>query len=711
VEALLRSLKRHFEDHKEGKSQEWVAFRRVPGEELPSLLLRLQGLALDLEKSLKDKELVGKFVASLDRRLAEQTNTQAMASTIETEGAYSLEEAYDAALMVSAGNARLKIARELAPRAAEASRSRWGSKPAGAHAAIVPEAAQMVAAAPVAPGGSGACHNCGEVGHYRNTCPQPCRNSSGGRNGGAGGRGGGRGRACFVCGELGHLAAECARRVVPVAAAAATPHHERGVSDGEFAKFQAWKAMSQAAAAVEVQGEDSDGSEWEDQGHPLGAVALPVARGPEQGPVPEMAAAGTKAGAEKARATREAKRNAQALRAPTMAKASVPAAVPGVGTQRIASPADGAGLEALKSRRDKAAAKERRSKLPDHGRHIAPQGLNRLPKSFLVGASPGQDQQFRLGQQVGGARSQPGPAAILGPAPAPGGKQPDGNPQGTRVVTPGSQGSETGGQSVEAVLSASGGPALSGGVTLSVLAFLELAEQAGLDLHAVAAMARGVSGGPAVVHPVRWPAEGATMAQNQAPVTQLSPAAKRAQAAWDREAAAAEAAAAVAATVGNGPGGARGLSRVSPPAPMGAGDTSKKGSGTQPSAGDTLAGESSAREEDTRNQLQARVGVRAQQPQLREQPESAAMGAARGLLEADARLACASSGIRGEGGTSCCQGGEGKGVEPGRRAGNEIDSSRGGGRGSAPGHHHAGARSGAAWGTLGGPQGEGARHR
>jgi hypothetical protein len=69
--ALLRSLKRHFEDHREGRAQEWVAFRREPEEELPSLLFRLQGLALDLEKPLKDKELVGKFVASLDRRLAE----------------------------------------------------------------------------------------------------------------------------------------------------------------------------------------------------------------------------------------------------------------------------------------------------------------------------------------------------------------------------------------------------------------------------------------------------------------------------------------------------------------------------------------------------------------------------------------------------------------------------------------------------------------
>jgi hypothetical protein len=50
VGALLASLKRHFEDHKEGKAQEWVAFRREPGEELPTMLFRLQGLALDLDK-------------------------------------------------------------------------------------------------------------------------------------------------------------------------------------------------------------------------------------------------------------------------------------------------------------------------------------------------------------------------------------------------------------------------------------------------------------------------------------------------------------------------------------------------------------------------------------------------------------------------------------------------------------------------------------
>lgn len=135
VGALLASLRRHFEDHKEGKAQEWVQFRRESGEDLPSLLFRLQGLALDLGKSLGDQELVTKFVTCLDRRLAEQTNSQAMAGTAQAGGAYTLEEAYEAALRVSAMNARLKIAREQVPRFFEPSRARGGSRHMAAHAA------------------------------------------------------------------------------------------------------------------------------------------------------------------------------------------------------------------------------------------------------------------------------------------------------------------------------------------------------------------------------------------------------------------------------------------------------------------------------------------------------------------------------------------------------------------------------------------------
>jgi hypothetical protein len=135
--ALLVSLKRHFEDHKEGKAQEGVQFRRESGEDLPSLLFRLQGLALDLGKPLGDQELVTKFVTCLDRRLAEQANSQAMAGTAQAGGAYTLEEAYEAALRVTAMNARLKIAREQVPRVAEVSRTRGGGRPMAALAGPV----------------------------------------------------------------------------------------------------------------------------------------------------------------------------------------------------------------------------------------------------------------------------------------------------------------------------------------------------------------------------------------------------------------------------------------------------------------------------------------------------------------------------------------------------------------------------------------------
>jgi hypothetical protein len=462
---------------------------------------------------------VGKFVASPDRRLAEQTNTQAMASTVERGEAYSLEEAYDAALMVSAGNARLKIARELAPRAAESSRPRWGTKPAGAHAAILQEVAPMVAVAQVTTGGSGACHNCGEVGHYRNTCTYPRRNSSGGRGtaAGAGGRGGGRSRACYVCGDPNHLAAQCAKRVVPVAAAAVAPQVTGGVNEAEYAEFQAWKAMSQAAAVVEAQTEEGEGSEWDDQEYQLGAVALSVSRAPSRGQDPAMAAAGTKAGAEKARATRAAKKRPQEPGVVVGGGVQRPTAAPGMGTARIASPVDLAALEALKGRRDKGAAKERLAKLPDHGRNVAPQGLNRLLKGFPVGAVVGEGQQLGPGQLLGGQHSitRTGkPIAAVGrdrllpragqqqAAPAPGDGRVTGQPEGPEI------------------LPSSAGPVLSGGVTVSVLAFLELAGRAGLDLPAVIAMARGPGADQTpVVRPIRLPAEGAAIirAEQQQP--------------------------------------------------------------------------------------------------------------------------------------------------------------------------------------------------
>jgi hypothetical protein len=409
VGALLASLKRHFEDHKEGKAQEWVAFKREPGEELPTMLFRLQGLALDLEKSLSDQELVVKFVTALDRRLGEQTSTQAVASTLQSGGAYTLDEAYEAALMVSSANSRLRIARELLPRAVgtDAARSRWGPRaPAGAHAAIVEHAPMAAAAPPGGPGGSGACHNCGEQGHYRSSCPYPRRISSGGRGQGpsGGGRGGGRTRACYVCGDVNHLAAQCAKRVVPVAAAAVVQRGSPGVNEADFAEFEAWKARSQAAMATGVEAEEQEGDEWDDEEYELGAVALPYGEGEEpRGRDLVMAAAGTKAGAEKARATRAAKkggttqvggmasvgtaqRTAEGLGSGAPRPPRPVAGVPQGGTTQIAGPVDPVALEALRGCRDKAAAKERLAKLPDHGRNVAPQGLNRLPKSFNTGA-------------------------------------------------------------------------------------------------------------------------------------------------------------------------------------------------------------------------------------------------------------------------------------------------------------------------------------
>jgi hypothetical protein len=153
VGALLVSLKRHFEDHKERKAQEWVQFRRESGKDLPSLLFRLQGLALDLGKPLGDQELVTKFVTCLDRWLAKQTNSQA-AGTAQAEGAYTLKEAYEAALRVTAMNARLKIAREQVPRVSEASRARGGGRPMAAYAAPVVEGKERQPLANAAVAGS-----------------------------------------------------------------------------------------------------------------------------------------------------------------------------------------------------------------------------------------------------------------------------------------------------------------------------------------------------------------------------------------------------------------------------------------------------------------------------------------------------------------------------------------------------------------------------
>lgn len=284
VKTMLASLKRHFEDRKEGKGQEWVQFWREQGEELPSLLFRLKGLATDLDKQGADQELVAKFITSLERRFAEQTSSQAMAATKEPGGAYTLDEAYEAALRVQSINSRLRIARELVPKVATPTPARWSPRPAAAHAATVAAPTQLGAAGPAVGGGSGACHNCGEMGHYRNGCPHPRRNSSGGRGQGAGGRGsGGRGaRACFVCGEVTHLAAQCPKRAAPVVVAAAVSAGGGAlggdISAAQYKAFQDWRAMSQAAVAAQAEDlSGDDDCEWDELEYGLGAVALPLA--------------------------------------------------------------------------------------------------------------------------------------------------------------------------------------------------------------------------------------------------------------------------------------------------------------------------------------------------------------------------------------------------------------------------------------------------
>jgi hypothetical protein len=58
LEEMFKSLKRHFGEHKGVRAQEWVDFRREPGEELSALLFRLQSVARDLGKDKDDQALV-----------------------------------------------------------------------------------------------------------------------------------------------------------------------------------------------------------------------------------------------------------------------------------------------------------------------------------------------------------------------------------------------------------------------------------------------------------------------------------------------------------------------------------------------------------------------------------------------------------------------------------------------------------------------------
>jgi hypothetical protein len=281
-----------------------------------------------------------------------------------------------------------------------------------------------------------------------------------------------------------------------------------------------------------------------------------------------------------------------------------PAQLPTGGIAQIAGPVDVAALEAFRGLRDKAAAKERLPKLPDHGRNTAPQGLHKLPQGFSTGVrnQPGLDTPAREA-----------PLEVTG-APGRGAKREElGQRQGVGTTQAGTV------------------PVLAGEVTLPVLAFLELAWGAGLSLSQVTMMARG--GVTEVVTPsIRLPAEGAGLARTKLGAARLSPIAVRAQSARVRQ------------TVG-----VPILGRQEEGAPPRVG----KDSGPQ-----TLPGRPSSKEESREVSEQLREWEQAAEadaerdrashraaaaaPQGREgpeKPESSAMGAARGILLTEQRIA------------------------------------------------------------------------
>jgi hypothetical protein len=299
---------------------------------------------------------------------------------------------------------------------------------------------------------------------------------------------------------------------VAAAAAVDVAHGEmHSVGSADFRAFEEWRSMT-AAVATTAEGSEEDG-EWDDQDYALGAVALPVGH-VASGPAVHVAAAGTRAGAEKAKATRAAAKGRSQDGGGGRALAPVRRAG-GVGTSLIAGPGDEVATSILRGRRDKAAAKERMAKLPDHGRQVAPQGLNRLPAGF--------------------------PIRTVGPSEVPA----DGAPPVTRLAPLQGDGVQPPGPCDTPQVSAGPDPALAGGVQVQVGVFLELALRAGMDLAAVVALT--VPTVPTVTAPTARPrgshqqelvtlaalerAAPRALAQQAGAMLGLSPIARRAQAA------------------------------------------------------------------------------------------------------------------------------------------------------------------------------------
>lgn len=240
--------------------------------------------------------------------------------------------------------------------------------------------------------------------------------------------------------------------------------------------------MSQAALAAKVEAEDDD--EWDDAEYALGAVALPLHG--QSGGV-ELAAAGTRAGAEKAKATRAVRAGKGPGKPPAgprdpPGKVAREAEPPPVGTAKIAAPVDLAAVEALKARRDKAAAKERLAKLPDHGHHVAPQGLNRLPKGFAT-LSPASELASPAVLPPSGESTVGGSGKLGGP------QEQDLSWGGARDTLGCSTPREGSGRGSKAFACA-GGP-VSGSVLVDIGVLLELAMRAGLSLVDLAVLTRG----------------------------------------------------------------------------------------------------------------------------------------------------------------------------------------------------------------------------